>query len=329
MTVAVREAPPFAFKDETGQWVGITIELWESVAKRLGYKSEYQEYNLADSLDAVANGKADVGVGAFAVTADRVERMYFTHTYASAGLGIATTEEKAELWEVFFDRLVTVNFWRAVAVLAGVLLVAGALVWLFERRQNSDQFSRHPVHGLASGFWWSAVTMTTVGYGDKAPTTIGGRIVALIWMFASIVIISGLTGAIAASLTVSQIVPTVRGPQDLGKVAVGTVSESTGDAYLKSMGVHAENYPSVEEGLAALDQGTIGAFVGDHPILTYWVAKRFAGRVSVLPGTFSPSFLALPMAPISVLHRDVDLALLEFMETSAWTAILTKYNAVR
>jgi hypothetical protein len=35
------------------------------------------------------------------------------------------------------------------------------------------------------------------------------------------------------------------------------------------------------------------------------------------------------MAPISVLHRDVDLALLEFMETSAWTAILTKYNAVR
>lgn len=73
----------------------------------------------------------------------------------------------------------------------------GVLLWLVERKRNSDQFGGSVAEGIGSGFWWSAVTMTTVGYGDKAPVTLIGRFMATIWMFASVITISGFTAAIS------------------------------------------------------------------------------------------------------------------------------------
>ena len=47
--------------------------------------------------------------------------------------------------------------------------------------------------------------MTAVGYDDKSPRTHGGKIVSLIWMFTAIIIVSGFTASIAASLTVDNL----------------------------------------------------------------------------------------------------------------------------
>ena len=68
LNVAVREAPPFAFKDEEGNWVGITVDLWQAVAKKLGYAYDYKEYDLVGALEAIQDGRADLGGGAFSIT---------------------------------------------------------------------------------------------------------------------------------------------------------------------------------------------------------------------------------------------------------------------
>ncbi len=46
--------------------------------------------------------------------------------------------------------------------------------------------------------WWSFVTLTTVGYGDISPTTLGGRIVAIIIMIMGIGILGLFTATIAS-----------------------------------------------------------------------------------------------------------------------------------
>lgn len=48
--------------------------------------------------------------------------------------------------------------------------------------------------------WWAWVTITTVGYGDYAPVTRGGRIVAAILMFVGVGLFSSLSGLIASWL---------------------------------------------------------------------------------------------------------------------------------
>ena len=92
------------------------------------------------------------------------------------------------------------NFVRALGALVFVIFIFGMLMWMFEKRDNKQEFDKG-LKGIWEGFWWSAVTMTTVGYGDKAPLSFGGRVIALVWMFAAIIIISGFTASIASSLT--------------------------------------------------------------------------------------------------------------------------------
>ncbi|MBI4472476.1 MAG: potassium channel family protein [Acidobacteria bacterium] len=53
-------------------------------------------------------------------------------------------------------------------------------------------------HSFINALWWSAVTITTVGYGDIAPLTVPGRVAAIIVMLAGLGVISTLSASIAA-----------------------------------------------------------------------------------------------------------------------------------
>ena len=68
----------------------------------------------------------------------------------------------------------------------GLAVVAGFIHSVFE--------DRHPIEGM----WWALVTLTTVGYGDIAPVTAGGRITGAILMLSGIGVLAFITASIAA-----------------------------------------------------------------------------------------------------------------------------------
>lgn len=82
----------------------------------------------------------------------------------------------------FFD---TNGFKYVVFVATIMILIGGVLIHFAEGMSYGD------------GIWWAFVTATTVGYGDISPSTLYGRVIAMILMLLGI----GLIGSITSTLT--------------------------------------------------------------------------------------------------------------------------------
>jgi polar amino acid transport system substrate-binding protein len=324
--VGVVEAPPFAMKDGNGNWGGIAVRLWRHVASDLRLQYELREMSPPDLLAAIEDGKLAAVVTAVA-TAERERLVDFSHPYYSTGLGIAVPEASAAPdWFVVIGNLVSWSFLKIIGLLVLVLMIAGSLVWVFERRVNPEHFSGGPLKGIADGLWWAAVTMTTVGYGDKAPRTRAGRIIGGIWMFAAVLLISVFTAHITSTLTVTGLAGRVRGPADLPHVRVGTLRDSAAQAQLRAaLGLAAGGYDSFADGLEALARGEIDAFVAGEPILRYEVVNRFRGRLQVLGSSFMREDYAFALPLDSPLRRNINESLLRYIDTEEWRTMVRAY----
>jgi voltage-gated potassium channel len=75
----------------------------------------------------------------------------------------------------------------------GIIVVCSAAELGFEQHAQGSS-----IHNFGDALWWAAVTVTTVGYGDKYPASPGGRGVAVVLMLAGIGLIGMLTASVAS-----------------------------------------------------------------------------------------------------------------------------------
>ncbi len=323
---AVYEAPPFAFKHPDGTWDGIAVELWRDVGRELGFDAEILEVPEAEALATVATGSADVAVVAVA-EAEPEAAVAFTHAYYTAPLGVAEKGERVPSIGEVIGRVLSPTFLWIVLGLAVLLLVVGALVWLAERHENSDDFEEEAKPGLWSGFWWAGVTMTTIGYGDKAPKTVPGRVVALFWMLVSMGLTAALTATIVSALGIGSgggSSSNASLPGDLEEKAVGVVERSAAAEYLSTIGLSARTFPDEKAGLRALRDDSLDAFVATAPVLEQ-AMKDVDGDFSMSTTRVEPQRYAFAVGAESALRDRLGRAVLEQTRGASWQATLERY----
>ncbi len=319
-------APPLCMKTDGNRWEGFSVEIWAAVTKSVGVSFEFREFADIEAL-LVAFQKNEIDVIPSVIVQERFEPiMDFSQSYLKSGLSIAVPAEGSELrWIRIFEGLMSVHILKAIGFMMFVSLVAGVIVWAFEKRRNSEMFGEGTIKGIGHGIWWAMVTMTTVGYGDKSPRTLGGRLVALIWMIFSIIFIASVTANITTSMTISELRGKVHGFSDLYQARVGALSRSEGFDFLTKQGISVMPFGNIQEGMAAVAGQSIDAFVLNEQLLKYLVKKEFPGRVQILPGTYDDYFVSIAMPQNSPLRKPINKALLRLMKTGNWSELQNRY----
>lgn len=324
MVVGFQVAPPFIVKDD-GSYSGVGMDLWAKIADSLHVSYSVKEFDLTSLVEAIHSGEVDVAISPLAVTASRMKLFDFTQPYFITNLAFATKADKGKDLMSFFLDFFSFNFFKAVGSLFLIILIFGLVLWVVENKKNPGQF-RPGVHGVGDGIWWSAVTMTTVGYGDKSPITAWGRIISVVWMFTGVIIISGLTAGISSSLTIHNLNTEVAGLDDLRKVKVGSITASGTADFLQRYKIKYNDFNSVEEGLMAVSDETIDAFVYDDAALNYYVhTLKYDDAIHVIPSVYSREYFSFASADRELIKK-INEVLIGIIESNEWESDLKKYH---
>ena len=107
----------------------------------------------------------------------------FRYSRASERLLSALAVCKEEFVLFFFTTLI-------------LLFLAAAGIYYFEHPSQPEAFS-----SILHSLWWAVVTLTTVGYGDVFPVTVGGRIFTFIILLIGLGVVAAPAGLIASALS--------------------------------------------------------------------------------------------------------------------------------
>jgi voltage-gated potassium channel len=93
---------------------------------------------------------------------------------------------------IYQKRFVRNELQYAVVITVTILVFASYGIYFFEAGINAE------ISSIGDAVWWSIVTVTTVGYGDKVPITPLGKAIGVILMFTGIGLIGIVSGTIAS-----------------------------------------------------------------------------------------------------------------------------------
>lgn len=341
LTVAVRPFIPFVITD-TDPMSGFCVELWQQIAADMNRTYQFKTVNSVDDIfTLIQNGQADLGFGGIAINAERETALDFSYPTFESGLqmlildtgmsGSVGSRILKSIYELFKSRMI----FKPIGFLILMLFISANAVWFFERKKNPAMFpGDNYFKGIWESIWWAAVTITTVGYGDKTPKSSVGRFIALIWMFSGVFLISFFAASVSSSLTVKQMQESISSPYDLVGKQVCTLRQSAGSIYMSKLGARVFELDSMDKCFEVVKRGLVTAMVYDAPSLRHYMNEKEkrgeikvngTGQLRIVGSVFNKLQYGFAFPINSPLRKTVNSALLKLYETGRHQEIQTRW----
>ncbi|RCV64636.1 polar amino acid transport system substrate-binding protein [Methanophagales archaeon] len=286
LVVGVKDAEPFVIVADNGSVSGFSIDLLEHMIAQLEEPvsvSYLVDPNLPTHLASIRDGKVDFGIAATTITSERLCSFDFSQPFYISSLGIiAEKGRKPNLLSQIFTK----EIMGILLIVLIYIVTVGHIVWFIEREEEGH-FHTNYRKGVATGIWWTIVTMSTVGYGDVYPKKPRGK------AFAAFVIISGIAifgfaiATLSSTMVVSQL-PTssIPGPDDLYGRPVAVIAGTESVTLAEERGMHPVLVETIAEGITLLKERKVDAVVHDSPLLKYYLKNHPDSMLALAPQTF-------------------------------------------
>lgn len=349
LRVVAKLSKPFVqkLKDENGKdvYVGYSIDLMNAIVKSLklmNYTMQTVE-NYGTETDGKWDGvigqlieqSADVGIGDLTITYKRERVVDFTQPFMNLGISILFKKDTRSPSNLFsFTRPLSSTVW---VYLGTAYLGVSVVLFLLARFNPYDWENPHPCDpdpdelenkfSLMNSMWFTIGSLMQQGF-DLAPKAISTRLVAGIWWFFTMIMVSSYTANLAAFLTAGRMTSAINNVHDLAqqtKVKYGCIhSGSTKDffknssldvyqtmwSFMESEGANVFT-PGNEEGVDRVKRGGY-AFIMESTVNEYF--RKQNCELTQIGGQLDSKSYGIALPPGSKFRAEISRIILELQE---------------
>lgn len=314
ITVGVFVNPPFVMRDGD-RFRGMAIDLWQSLASRLGQPYVYRGFpSLGELIEATSSGAVDLAVTNLSVNESRARRIDFTQPWFDGGLRIMVADTSHASFRDVFDGIRNSGFLRSYAWIALAIITASVLLTVFDRRFDKT-FPRRWRDGFSESFY-TVMQISTTGRPAARKNLFGwvGRIWQGVWLMAGVVVIAYVTSSVTTVMTTLALTNQIRGVEDLDSHTVGVLRGTVANDFARREGFRHRPFEQIGDAVAALLSGEIDAIIEDAPVLQYYAHSHPMADVRVVGRLFEPDKYAFGLPQRSALRLPVTVEILSAQE---------------
>ncbi|MFW9264206.1 transporter substrate-binding domain-containing protein [Nostoc sp. CALU 546] len=325
LLVATRVIPPFVLPNK-GELSGFSIDLWRNIANQIGVESKFIEYSsVPELLSAIKDNKANLGISAISITAERQENFDFSLPIFAGGLQIMVrnSETNDNAFPNIFQLFFSASLLQVIGVALVLIVVAAHIIWLSERNHKDGMIPKSYFPGIFKACWWSAATLAT--QADEMPKGVLGRLVGIIWMFIGVLFAAYFTASATTSLTVQQLQGDIRSIDDLPGKVVATTAGSTAATYMREHKISVLEVNKIDQAYNALQTKKADAVVFDAPVLLFYAANEGKGKVQIVGSILREESYGIILPNNSPYRKPINQALLNLKENGTYQSLYDKW----
>ena len=304
-------------------YTGFDIELWEEIAQELELAFTYNETNLKGIFADLVEGNADVAFSCITVTEEREKIVDFSHHYLDSGLRIMVLNKSKFSLAQSVKSLYSPIVVKSLTYIGLFIIICGHVFWWVER--GHKYISAKYIPGIFQAFWYTLVTMTTVGYGDIVPRSWVGRLMACLVMIIGIGIFGWTIAQLSSAITLQTLHSDITDHWDLRDRLVATVEGTTSVTALEKLGAVVIPAKSIDQAYEKLLKEEVNAVVFDSPTILYYARNKGAGKVSVVGPLFDIQYYGFLFPQGSELREPVNRALLKLRTNGIYDKLHSKW----